>query len=197
MRAVDGQVVGFQPTPNYDAFIWQNPDSVTGDEPARDVANKALKLFDEEKYHDIDVETGSMILSDNPLLAHPFRNSQVIPLLFPLSAYLTGSGDPLTPFLACVPRDKRCVTSLSYATMALTLFVFSHELTHIRDGHRAQGNVQPLSNEIRADANAFAIGKKVCDKLPNDAKLTAIPANLLNEGLAATDGKQYSFFVRN
>ena len=115
MRAVDGQVVGFQPTPNYDAFIWQNPDSVTGDEPARDVANKALKLFDEEKYHDIDVETGSMILSDNPLLAHPFRNSQVIPLLFPLSAYLTGSGDPLTPFLACVPRDKRCVTSLSYA----------------------------------------------------------------------------------
>ena len=28
-------------------------------------------------------------------------------------------------------------------------------------------------------------------------KLTAIPANLLNEGLAATDGKQYSFFVRN
>jgi hypothetical protein len=23
------------------------------------------------------------------------------------------------------------------------------------------------------------------------------PANVLNEGLAATDGKQYSFFVRN
>ena len=34
----------------------------------------------------------------------------------------------------------------------------------------------------------------ICSRVPN---FTAIPANLLNEGLAATDGKQYSFFVRN
>lgn len=36
--------------PNYDAFVWQNPDSITGDTSARQSVDKTLALFDQGDY---------------------------------------------------------------------------------------------------------------------------------------------------
>jgi len=132
-----------------------------------------LFLISEVLGHDIAVKEGPLSIRRNPLLAAPFSNETLFPLLMPLdrSPFTFSTFEANQQFLIGTYADPRCEEQIGISGIALTLFVLTHEMSHIRYSHRVsrQGE-HPRANEILADQNAFMILQELRNTLIPDAK---------------------------
>lgn len=132
-----------------------------------------LMLISEVLGHDIAVKEGPLSIQRNPLLAEPFSSEPLLPLLMPLdrSSFTFGSLEATQQFLIGTDADPRCKEQLGISWMALTIFVLTHEMSHIRYGHRvSRKGEHPVGDEILADQNAFMILQELRNTLIPDAK---------------------------
>lgn len=126
--------------------------------------------------HDAAVSEGENIPVPSPLLFKPYVKGRLLGLLPNLGAMFEHDSSTvmngLSRMAACGPQALGCAKAQGIALLCGTVFFVGHEVTHIRQRHKARtGGAYPISEELLADAGGQQMLQKYVRNLESLGEL--------------------------